>query len=82
MTFPSNLDICGCLLRAVQKGMPTVQYRSAGNGRCTAVGEPENAMKRRKALVSKSHVYYKVRKVSKKASETREQTLHTQEQNR
>ena len=24
MAFPSNLDICDCLLRPVQKGMPTV----------------------------------------------------------
>ena len=52
MAFPSNLDVCDCLLQAVQKDMPTVLYRSACNGRCTAVGEPENAMKSRKALVS------------------------------
>ena len=55
--------------------------------RCTAVVEPENAMKRRKALLSEEELLVrkerdKVRKVSNKASETREQTLHRQEQNR
>ena len=53
--------------------------------RCTAVGEPENVMKRRKALLSEEELVRKergkVRKVSKRASETREQTLHRQEQN-
>ena len=49
--------------------------------RCTAVGEPENAMKHRKALLSEEELLVgkerdKVRKVSKRASETREQTLH------
>ena len=48
---------------------------------CTAVGEPENAMKRRKALLSEEGLLVgkerdKVRKTSKRASETREQTLH------
>ena len=55
--------------------------------RCTAVGEPENAMKRRKALLPEEGLLVgkesdKVRKTSKRASETREQTLHRQEQNR
>ena len=55
--------------------------------RCTAVGEPENTMKRRKALLSEEELLVtkerdKVRKASKRASETREQTLHRQEQNR
>ena len=55
--------------------------------RCTTVGEPENAMKRRKALLSEEELLVtkerdKVRKVSKRASETREQALHRQEQNR
>ena len=49
--------------------------------RCTAVGEPENAMKRGKALLSEEGLLVekerdKVRKRSKSASETREQTLH------
>ena len=48
---------------------------------CTAVGEPENAMKRRKALLSEEGLLVgqerdKVRKTSKRASETHEQTLH------
>ena len=47
--------------------------------RCTAVGEPENAMKRRKALLSEEELLVrkerdKVREVSKRAPETREQT--------
>ena len=48
------------------------------------VGEPENAMERRKALLSEEELLVrdKVRKASKRASETREQTLHKQEQNR
>ena len=54
--------------------------------RCTAVGEPENVMKCRKALLSEEELLVrkerdKVRKASKRASETREQTLHRQEQN-
>ena len=56
---------------------------------CTAVGEPENAVKRRKALglLSEEELLVrnlrdKVRKASKRASETRERTLHRQEQNR
>ena len=54
--------------------------------RCTAVWEPENAMKRIKALLSEEELLVtkerdKVRKASKRASETREQTLHRQEQN-
>ena len=53
---------------------------------CTAVGEPENGVKRRKALLSEEELLMgkerdKVRKASKRASETREQTLHRQEQN-
>ena len=31
-------------------------YRGANNGRCTAVGEPENAMKRRKALLAEEEL--------------------------
>ena len=56
---------------------------SACNGRCTAVGEPENAMKHRKALLSAEELLTrdKVNKASKRASETREQTLHRQEKN-
>ena len=38
-------------------------------------------MKRRKALVPEEVIRDKVRKASKKASETREQTLRRQEQN-
>ena len=46
--------------------------------RCTAVGEPENAMKRRKALLPEEGLLVgkesdKVRKTSERASETREQ---------
>ena len=48
-------------------------------------GEPENTMKRRKALLSEKLLVMKERdkdcKASKRASETREQTLHRQEQN-
>ena len=56
-------------------------------GHCITVGEPENTMKRRKGLLSVEELIVtkerdKVRKVSKRASETREQTLHRQEQNR
>ena len=48
--------------------------------RCIAVWEPENAMKRRKALLSEEELLLtkerdKVHKASKRASETREQTL-------
>ena len=46
---------------------------------CTAVGEPENTMKCRKALLSEKELVRK--EVSKRASETLEQTLHRQEQN-
>ena len=56
MGFLSNIDVCECLLRAVQKGMLTLQYRSARNGQCAAFGEPENAMKCRKALVSEEEL--------------------------
>ena len=54
--------------------------------RCTAVGEPENAMKHIKALLSEEELLVrnerdKVRKVSNRASEICEQTLHRQEQN-
>ena len=53
--------------------------------RCTAVGKSENAMKRRKALLSKEELLVtkerdKVHKASKKASEVHEQSLHRQEQ--
>ena len=54
-------------------------------GHCITVGEPENTMKHRKGLLSVEELIVtkdKVRKVSKRASETREQTLHRQEQNR
>ena len=49
-------------------------------------GEPENAMKRRKALLSEEELIVrkerdKVSKASKRASETCEQTLHRQEKN-
>ena len=56
--FLRTLDVCDCLLRAVQNGMPTVYYRSrcTCNGRCTAVGEPDNEMKRRKALLSEEEL--------------------------
>ena len=56
VVFPSNLDVCDC----------------ACNGWCTAVGEPENAMKHRKALLSEEELLVrdKVRKASKRASET------------
>ena len=47
--------------------------------RCTAVGKPENTMKLRKALLPEEVL---VRKESKRASETHEQILHRQEQNR
>ena len=55
--------------------------------RCTAVGEPENAMKCRKALLSEEELLVrkerdKVHKASNRVSETSEQTLHRQEQNR
>ena len=63
-----------------RKVCPQCKYRSACNGRCTAVGEPKNAMKRRKALVSEEELD-NVLKACKKASETREQTLHRREQN-
>ena len=54
--------------------------------RCTAIGEPESAMKHRNALLSEEELLVtkerdKVRKASKRASETRDQTLHRQEQN-
>ena len=54
--------------------------------RCIAVREPENAMKRRKALLSEEELLVtkerdKVCKASKRASETREPTSHRQEQN-
>ena len=50
------------------------------------VGEPENAMKHRKALLSEKELLVrkesdKVRKARKRASETREQTLHRLQQN-
>ena len=52
----------------------------------TAVGKPENAMKRRKALLSEEELLRKerdkVRKASKRASKTHEQTSYRQEQNR
>ena len=53
----------------------------AWKARCTAVWEPENAMKHRKALLSEEELLVtkerdKVCKASKRASETREQTLH------
>ena len=82
--FHWTLDVCDCLLRAVQKGMPSVYCRSACNGRCTAVGESKNAMKCRKALLSEKELLVrdKVCKVSRRTSEAYEQNLHRQEQNR
>ena len=53
--------------------------------RCTTVGEPENTMKRRKALLSEEQLIVAketVCKASKRASATCEQTLHRREQNR
>ena len=55
--------------------------------KATAVEEPENAMKRRKALLSEEELLVtkerdKDHKASKRASETRDHTLHRQEQNR
>ena len=62
--------------------MPCIEERKPW---CTAVGEPENAMKYRKALLSDEELVRKerdkVRKAGKRASETHEQTLHRQEQN-
>ena len=56
-------------------------FASKKGKQCIAVGKPENAMKRRKALLSEEGLLVgkegdKVRKTSKRASETREQTLH------
>ena len=53
---------------------------------CTAVGEPENTMKCRKALVSEQELLVtkardKVRKASKRVSEAHEQASHRQQQN-
>ena len=56
MVFLSNVDVCDCLLRVVHVHMPTMWYHRAWNGQCTAIGEPENAMKRRNALVSKEEL--------------------------
>ena len=57
-----------------------------GKAWCTAVGKPENAIKCRKALLSEEELLVmkerdKVCKASKRASETRDQSLHWQEQN-
>ena len=54
--------------------------------RCSNVEEPENEMKRRKALLSEEKILVrkerdKVCKASKRASERHEQTLHRQELN-
>ena len=51
---------------------------------CTAVGEPDNTMKRRKALLSEEELLVtkqrdKLCKASKRASETCQQTLHRSE---
>ena len=57
-----------------------MQYHSACSGRCTAVGEPENTMQRRKALLSEEELLetnFPQIKASN-ASETRDQTLHRQ----
>ena len=53
----------------------------------TTGGKPDNTMRRRKALLSEEELLVtkegdKVCKVSKRASETHEQALHRQEQNR
>ena len=68
----------------VTVAMPSHQSLK-GKAWCTTVGKPENAMKRRKALLSEKLLVTKerdkVHKTSKRASETREQNLHKQEQN-
>ena len=48
MVFPSNFDVCDVSFTSGSERYA----RNACNGRCTAVGEPENAMKHRKALLS------------------------------
>ena len=60
-------------LRCSTKIFSNNALSKACNGRCTAVGEPENAMKRRKALLSEEGLLVRdnVNKVSKRASETR-----------
>ena len=52
MAFASNLDVCDCLLQAVQKVCPQCNTIVHAMERCklTAVGEPENTMKHRKVL--------------------------------
>ena len=56
--FPSNLDVCDCLLRArFRKVCPqcnTVVH--AMDDVAAAFGEPENAVKRRKALLSEEEL--------------------------
>ena len=70
-----------------QSQTPQVQWKNHNTYLYSAaVGEPENAVKPRKALLSEEELLVrkkrnKVYKVSKKASETSEQTLHKQEQN-
>ena len=78
----SVIPYCTWRGQFVTVAMPSHQWRKAP---CTAVGEPENAMKCRKALLSEEQLLVtkerdKVRKVSKRASETCEQTFHRQEQ--
>ena len=60
-------------LRCSTKIFSNNALSKACNGRCTAVGEPDNAMKRRKALLSEEELFVraKVPKASKRASETR-----------
>ena len=78
MVFPSNLDVCDCLLQELQKECNERSVCDCGHAfalkkrkaQCTAVGEPENAMKRRKALLSEEELLVrkerdKVRKASK-----------------
>ena len=64
--------------------MPSHQRK--GKHGVLLLGKPENATKRRKSLLFEEELLVrkerdKVRKASKRASETREQTLHRQEQN-
>ena len=78
VAFPSNLDICDCLLQAAQKVCP----------QCNTVVHAMDGVQLLGSLRTQWNVRVwgrvirdKVRKVSKKASETREQTLHREEQN-
>ena len=59
----------------VKRSVCDCYHAFASKARCTTVGEPENAMKHRKALLSEEELLVtkerdKVRKTSKGASET------------